>query len=248
MNRILKEIDILQSEINKHRPLKEPVLSQLKEYYRVGLTYSSNALEGNTLTESETKVVLEDGLTIGGKPLKDHLEALGHSEAYLFLFSLLKNKEISISDIKRLHYLFYYRINRKGAGEFRKIQVFLTGSQYPLPSPERVPSLMEKFIEKLNTPGKKHPVIKAAVAHKDLVFIHPFIDGNGRIARLLMNLVLLREGYNIAIIPPVSRADYISALERAHKDDREFTRFICSVVKETQKDYLRLFKGEVCDL
>ena len=167
---VFKEIDSLQDEINSYRPLSPELVKQLKEYYKIGLTYSSNALEGNTLTESETKIVLEEVITIGGKPLKDHLEAIGHAEA-----------------------------------------------------------------------AATNPVKAAALAHKEFVFIHPFIDGNGRTTRLLMNLILLQEGYNIAITPPITRREYIDSLELAHTNDEEFIYFIARMVRETQKDYLRLF-------
>jgi Fic family protein len=103
---VFKEIDALRDEINSYRPLSPELVKQLKEYYKIGLTYSSNALEGNTLTESETKIVLEEGITIGGKPLKDHLEAIGHAEAYDFLYTLVNNKTVRENDIQQLHQLF----------------------------------------------------------------------------------------------------------------------------------------------
>ena len=242
MPTIFKEIDLLQEEINKHRPLTDYLLQQIKEYYRIGLTYSSNALEGNTLTESETKIVLEEGITIGGKPLKDHLEAIGFSDAYNYIYECSKNKTISSDDIKKLHKLFYYRINTKEAGSYRQVKAFITGSKYALPNPETVTPLMKDFVKKLSIwQAEKHPVECAALAHKEFVFIHPFIDGNGRVARLLMNLVLLQAGYTIAIIPPILRSEYIAALEKAHVEDSSFIHLIARMVKETQKDYLRLF-------
>jgi len=265
MQKIVNEIDTLQSEINKHRPLDPDLLKQIKEYYRIGLTYTSNALEGNTLTESETKVVLEEGITIGGKPLKDHLEAQGASEAYDFVYQLISKKEISEEDIKKLHKLFYYRIDEKNAGTYRNKQVFLTGSKYPTTKPDKIASEMSKFIANLEQFREtEHPVVAAALAHKEFVFIHPFIDpayavncviprqvitgyggqvGNGRVARLFMNLILLQEGYNIAIIPPIMRAKYISSLEKAHTNDSDFLEFIAQMLKETQKDYIRLFES-----
>ncbi len=241
MSDIFNEIDQLQDEINRHRPFSPPLLKQVKEYYRIGLTYSSNALEGNTLTESETKVVLEEGLTIGGKPLRDHLEAQGLSEAYDFMFELIDNKVVSEGDIKQLHKLFYQKIDKEHAGVYRDTKAIITGSKYPLPGPDKVPGQMAEMIagwEGLR--ASKHPVVFAALAHKQFVFIHPFIDGNGRVARLLMNLILLQSGYSIAIIPPVMRAKYIQALELAHEDDNEFVQLIADMVKETQQDFLRL--------
>ncbi len=243
MNNIFLEIDQLQREINSLRPLEASLLKQIKEYYRVGLTYSSNAIEGNSLTESETKIVLEEGVTIGGKPLKDHYEAIGHGEAYDFFYSLVKDKTVQEEDIKNLHRIFYRRIDETNAGVYRNVRAIITGSKYPLPPPERIPELMKKFMGGLQK-GREgfHPVESAARAHKEFVFIHPFVDGNGRMARLLMNLILMRDGFNIAIIPPVMRGEYIASLEKAHTDDSVFIELIARMVRETQKDYLRLFK------
>lgn len=243
MKQILAETDELQKEINTYRPLPPNMLKQLREYYRIGLTYSSNALEGNSLTETETKVVLEDGITIGGKPIKDYYEALGHSDAYDYMYKLANKKEFSEEDIKKLHKLFYHRIDEAKAGKYRKEKVFISGSKYTLPAPEKVPELMKEFTVKIKeTADKRHPVEYSAIAHKELVFIHPFIDGNGRVARLLMNLILLQKGYCIAIIPPILRRNYIEALEKAHTDDTNFQKFIAGVVIETQRDYLRLLR------
>lgn len=242
MKDIFTEIDNLKKQIDKFRPLDEHMLKQVKEYYRIGLAYTSNALEGNSLTETETKIVIEEGLTIGGKPLRDHHEAMGHSEAYNLIYTLSRDKKITEDNIKELHRLFYYRIDQGNAGNYRKVKVFISGSRYPMPLPEKVPELMQKLVNDLPVSRKKrHPVEFAVLAHKDFVFIHPFIDGNGRVGRLLMNLILLQAGYNIAIIPPVVRQDYIRTLEKAHTDDSDFVEFIARMVKETQQDYLRLF-------
>jgi Fic family protein len=242
MKDIFKEIDNLQNEINSFRPLNKHLLKLIKDYYRIGLTYSSNALEGNSLTESETKIVLEEGITIGGKPLKDHLEAIGHSDAYNYMLSIVKNNNISENEIRNLHKLIYYRINNDNAGIYRKNKAIITGSKFSLPKPDQLNSLMKKF--SANIPkilNEKHPVEAAATIHKEFVFIHPFIDGNGRTARLLMNLVLLQKSYNIAIIPLIMRKEYIEYLEKAHESDRDFINFIARMLRETQKDYLRLF-------
>ena len=173
MLQIFSEIDKLQEEINTHRPLPPNTIKQLKEYYRVGMTYSSNALEGNSLTETETKVVLEDGITIGGKPIRDYYEALGHSEAYDYIYKLAKNGEFTEDNIKKLHKLFYNRIDAKKSGKYRTEKVFISGSKYSLPGPEKISSLMNEFVKKMGTVSKMHPVEYAAAAHKELVFIHP---------------------------------------------------------------------------
>lgn len=247
MLKITSEIDKLQEEINSYRSASggpANTLKQLKEYYRVGLTYTSNALEGNSLTETETKVVLEDGITIGGKPIRDYYEALGHSEAYDFIYKLAKKEGFTEKDIKKLHKLFYNRIDSTKAGKYRREKTFISGSKYPLPGPEKVPLLMKEFVGKAKDIEKKyHPVEYSALTHKEFAFIHPFIDGNGRVARLLTNLILLQKGYVIAIIPPILRTEYIQTLEKAHTYDKDFIEFIARSVRETQKDYLRLLSA-----
>ncbi len=244
MKELLEKIDGLKRQIDSFRPLSAETLKSLREYYRIGLTWSSNALEGNTLTESETKVVIEDGITIGGKPLRDHLEASGHARAFEYMYTLVTSNEIFENDITTLHQLFYGKIDETNAGKYRNSQVFLSGSRYPLPSPEKIPVLMRDLINGINENRKnEHPVIAAARAHKDFVFIHPFVDGNGRVARLLMNLVLLQHSYTIALIPPVKRAEYIASLEEAHEKDESFITLIAGALYETEKDYIRLIKG-----
>lgn len=243
----IKEIDELQKQINSYRPLKKKIRDNLKEYFRIGLTYSSNAIEGNSLTETETKIILEDGLTIGGKPLREHLEAMGHSQAYELLYKLSKKNEIKEKNILQLHKLFYYHIDLKNAGKYRKQQVFITGTEFVPPSPKKVPALMQKFISDMETIRPKlHPVEFAAILHKELVTIHPFTDGNGRTARLVMNLALLQSGYVVTIIPPILRADYINSLKHSQtepKDDKPFINFISTMVYESQKDYLRMINS-----
>ncbi|MFP4497670.1 MAG: Fic family protein [Vulcanimicrobiota bacterium] len=243
MNDLLKKIDRLKAEIDSHRPFDAHFLKQLREYFKIGLTYSSNALEGNTLTEIETKIVIEDGITVGGKPLRDYMEAVGHGEAFDYLFELAGDKEITEKDIRDLHRLFYYRIDKENAGVYRKTQAIITGSKYKLPGPEEIPGLMEAFIKSIpDKRGELHPVELGAWVHREFVFIHPFIDGNGRLARLLMNLVLTRAGYTIALIPPILRGDYIQSLEEAHTNDRPFRKLIARAVLESQKDCLRLIE------
>lgn len=240
----LAENDKLQEKIRVHRPLDAYEVKQLKEYYRIGLTFTSNALEGNSLTESETKVVLEDGITIGGKPLKDHFEAIGHSEAFDLLYKLAQNHDITEDDILGLHRLFYYRIDADTAGTYRERNVIITGTDFTPPAPAAVPLAMQEFFGNLPSLRKLHPVEYAAMLHLHFVNIHPFIDGNGRTARLLMNLALLQAGYPITIIPPIIRGDYISALRDSNKGDNQpFINFISCCVWESQREYLRLLES-----
>jgi Fic family protein len=237
-----RECEGYKARIDAYRPLPQETVKSLRAYYKIGLTYSSNALEGNSLTESETKVVIEDGLTIGGKPMKDVYEAVGHAKAYDYMYDLAKLKPLTQADILKLHELFYANIDKMNAGAYRAVRVFISGSKYAPPGPEKIASLMKAFIAWFNQQEKKlHPVEFAALVHQKFVFIHPFVDGNGRVSRLLMNLALIRAGYNISVIPPILRNDYIQALEKAHTDTAPFIQFILGRVVETQKELLRLF-------
>ena len=241
----VKEIDGLQKEINKFSPLPRNALKQLRDHYRIGLTYSSNALEGNSLTETETKIVLEKGITIGGKPLKDHYEAIGHSEAYDYLFQLSKKRIISEENILEFHRLFYYRIDQENAGVYRKVPVIIAGVNLKFPPPSKINPLMKEFVREIpSLMEKNHPVEYSALLHLRLVNIHPFIDGNGRTARLLMNLALLQAGYVITIIPPILRREYLDSLKASNRgDNRPFIDLIMTMVYESQKDYLRILQA-----
>lgn len=238
---IFDKIDNYKVAIDKVRPFEGALLKQLQDYYRVGLTYSSNALEGNTLTISETKVLLEDGLTVGGKPLKDTYEALGHAKAYDFMFTLLGKREITERDILTMHKMFYSNIDNANAGVYRDCPVIITGSNYSVTAVNKIPGEMKKLIEWVKTERTNcHPVEFAALLHKKFVFIHPFIDGNGRLARLLMNAALIQDGYMLGVIPPILRQEYISLLEKAHTDDKLFIEFVAQRVYETEKEITRL--------
>ena len=241
----LQEIEELKTKIDNFRPLSDDILKQIQEHYKIGLTYSSNALEGNTLDLAETKVVIEDGLTINGKPIKDHLETLGHACAFNELIELAKADTITEENIKNLHKLFYIKIDPENAGNYRQKPVIVTGADINFPLPNELNQKMKEFVGNLpNLKKKLHAVEYAAMIHALFVNIHPFIDGNGRVARLIMNLALLQAGYNITIIPPVVRADYIRTLQDSnHNNFEPFINFISEMVFEAQKEYLRIIEG-----
>ena len=245
---LFKKIDENLAAIQARRPLTENEVKELDAYYRIGMTYASNALEGNSLTLNETKVLLEDGITVGGKPIRDCYEATGHANAYDFMLSLARSDAPALTEdiIKRLHYLFYCGIDLNAAGQYRTEQVFITGTEYLPPAPEDVPGQMSEFMEELAKRDAMHPVAYAAYVHRRLVDIHPFRDGNGRTARLLMNLILVSKGYCLVTIPPVLRLDYISALQQAQRSvapsDEAFVRLIAECELEAQRDYFRMFR------
>jgi Fic family protein len=245
---MLRRIDTTKALIDRRRPLQPAEVKQLDAYFRISATYSSNALEGNTLTLTETKVLLEDGLTAGGKPLRHCYEAIGHANAYDFMLKIARSHDLELSEdiILKLHGLFYQRIEPEKAGHYRDHQVFITGTDYIPPAAEEVPELMRAFVDELILESEDtHPVCFAAFAHRKLVDIHPFTDGNGRTARLLMNLILINCGYQIVIIPPVLRSDYINALKKGqHKrspSDEAFIRLIAECEIEAQREYCRMF-------
>ena len=242
----LHEIDELKAKIDSFRPLSENILKQIKAYFKISFTYTSNALEGNTLSLSETKIIIEDGITIGGKPVKDHLEVIGQANAYDLLFDIAQNeKDITEQTILKLHHMLYNNIDEAKSGKYRDCNVLITGSEYELPKHDKLSELMQEFCAEI--PVKKenlHPVEFSAWLHERLVSIHPFIDGNGRTARLIMNLALLQAGYNIITIPPVVRNDYIFGLQEAQLKNniQPFTNFISEMVLEAQKEYLRIIE------
>ena len=238
-------IDEQKREIDAYRPFSVHVTTQLREYFRIGLTYASNALEGNSLTESETKIVIEDGITVAGKPLRHHLEALGHSNAYDFLLSIANGATITEDQILELHRLFYFRIDEANAGVYRNVQVLIAGSNAVLPPPSQVEPMMKALGARFSSlRSGYHAVEFAATHHIEFVNIHPFVDGNGRTARLLVNLALLQAGYGIAVIPPVLRPRYLDVTAHANKGEtKPFIDFLTNVVWESQKDYLRLLRA-----
>jgi Fic family protein len=156
-NRIA-DADQLQQEINRYRPLRGQALKQLREYFRIRLIWASNALEGNSLTETETKVVIEDGIAIGGKPLRDHFEAIGHAEAFDYLQKLARRPEIIERDILKLHKLFYYRIDAANAGHYRRQSVIVAGTDFVFPAPSELKGVMAAFVEEIpRLRAQKHP-------------------------------------------------------------------------------------------
>ena len=248
LSAMLKRIDETKKLIDERRPLAPEEVKQLDSYFRVGLTYSSNALEGNTLTLIETKVLLEDGLTVGGKPIRDCYEATGHANAYDFMLKAARSNPFVFSEdmILTLHKLFYQGIDAENAGVYRNVQVIITGSEHIPPKAKDVPALMGRLVDELNEKwDKTHTLILAAHAHRKFVDIHPFIDGNGRTARLLMNLILINKGYQIISIPPILRPDYIKAIEAArfgeNPSDEAFNMLMAECQIESQRDFCRMF-------
>ena len=238
---LLDRIDALKARLDRLRPLPPELVDNLREVYDIRLTYHSNAIEGNTLTQSETQIVVEKGITIGGKPLKDHLEAINHVEAIDFIRDLaVDERTISEWDIRQIHGLVCK--GERGAGAYRTVNVMAAGSNYRYPDAILVPELMQGFGEWLQSAPALHPVELAAEIHYRLVTIHPFSDGNGRTARLLMNLSLLRTGYPIAVIKTEDRATYIDAIVawQSGGNDTQLKETIAKCVESSLVEILSL--------
>lgn len=202
--------------LDRHRPFDYALIKNLEEWFKIELTYNSNAIEGNSLSLAETALVVEKGITIGGKTITEHLEATNHAEALDFIKSQIKRKpsDLCEKDILKIHEIILDKIDRDNAGIYRRVPVRISGSAVAMPNPRKVQTLMDEFFAWIKNENKMHPVELAAEAHYRLVTIHPFIDGNGRTARLLMNMILMMLGYPPAIIKKSDRLKYIKSLEK----------------------------------
>lgn len=238
----------LKNELDKARPLPPEAVKNLSEVYRVEWTYNSNAIEGNTLSLHETKIILEEGLTIGGKKLQEHLEVINHAEAIDFIEECIKQQQsINETVLKKIHYLILKNIDNKNAGNYRQINVRISGSEHTPPHflqiQNEMNSLFAYYNEKKDT---LHPVELAARFHFKFVYIHPFSDGNGRTARLLMNLILMKNGYPPAIVKAESkqRLKYYETLETASfkQDVKPFVRLISECVEDSLTTYLNVIR------
>lgn len=241
-NDFFDEVDNLKKKLDSKRPISKETLKSLKESINLEWTYNSNGIEGNTLTLRETQVVLE-GITVGGKSIKEHLEAINHEQAILFLDELVKeDNPITEWNIKNIHQLILKEIDNENAGKYRKENVTIKGAAHIPPDYITVPELMEKLILNYKTWNIYHPIVKATLLHGELVKIHPFIDGNGRTSRLIMNLDLMNSGYNPIIIKKEDRLKYYEALDKAHAtyDYTDFVKLVTKLEIEMLKKYLEL--------
>lgn len=237
-----------KNQLDKYRPLPAALVKNLEQWFLVELTYTSNAIEGNTLTRKETALVVEKGLTVSGKSLSEHLEATNHAKALCQIMELAHSKtsELTESMLLDVHAVILRGINDHHAGRYRSVPVRISGSMVVLPNPLKVPDLMGEFIQRITSDKASHPVVLAAEAHYQLVTIHPFVDGNGRTARLLMNLILMQHGYPPALIRTQDRLRYIQSLETAQLGGSKdaFYRLILESVNRSLDIYLNAVTGK----
>lgn len=243
MNTPYTELDLLKNKLNQ---LRQNNSEKVAKAFEIEYTYESNKIEGNTLTLQETALVIEKGLTIGGKSLNEHLEALNHSHAIEFIKEIVQeNEPITERNLLQIHRLILQGIDNTNAGKYRNVQVLISGAKHIPPQPYLVPKQMEDlFIWYKENKNLLHPIELSAEMHERLVTIHPFIDGNGRTSRLLMNLILLQNGFPIAILKgdAVNRLKYYAALETAQTENNKkpFLNLIAENVKECMERILHV--------
>ncbi len=243
-----EEIDNLKKELDSYRPFSMESLKSLRENISLKWTYNSNAIEGNSLTLRETQVVLE-GITVGGKSLREHLEAVNHLEAINYVYDIIENKEgFSEWTIKNIHQLVLKGIDRDNAGKYRNVDVYIKGSEFKPPNHYLVKGQIEKMME-WHKNSDLHPIEKAARLHTDFVQIHPFVDGNGRTARLLLNFELMKNDYVPIIIKNEKRLDYYHAIREADSkgDYKDIYNLVAGLEKEMLINYLSIFKSNKKD-
>lgn len=243
----IKSLEEKLKILNNYRPLEPTAVMKIREQFELEMTYNSNAIEGNSLTLKETFWVVKEGLTIKGKPLKDHLEAKNHTEALEFLYEVIeKDNKNTISEyfIKQLHQLVVKDSQSDIAGKYRDGDVYISGADHKPPSFLDVPLLMRDLIFWLRKNRKKHHVIElAALLHHKLANIHPFWDGNGRVSRLVMNILVLEAGYPLGIVLKNDRKRYYRVLAEADKGRfAPICEFIAQTVLRSLNIYLKMLK------
>jgi len=243
---LLVTLSELQQKWQAQKPLEASQLQKLQTYFNLAYTYESNRIEGNTLSLQETNLVVNEGITVGGKTLQEHLEAINHQEAIHFIEQLVVNLQtFNKSVLLQLHRLILMGIDTKNAGVYRNVEVRISGSKHVPPSPLLLNDLMDGYFEFYELNKRTiHPVLLAAEMHERLVTIHPFIDGNGRTARLVMNLVLLQNGYTLVNIKGnlKNRLKYYQALEQVqlNHEHTEFYKLILSSAEKSLLQHLEL--------
>ncbi|MCL6260548.1 Fic family protein [Aquiflexum sp. TKW24L] len=242
----LKQIDDLKAKWQSRRPLNITQLQKMQEFFHIAYTFESNRIEGNTLSLQETHLVVNEGITIGGKSMREHLEAINHAEAISYMEQLVTDQlDYSPRVLMELHYLILKGIDKDNAGKYRSVPVRISGSEHVPPQPFLLQKMMEEYFLHYDRQKRRlHPVILAAEMHERLVSIHPFIDGNGRSSRLVMNLILLKRGYTIANLKGDlhSRLAYYKALEAVQVDNNPeaFYHLVVDAVKDSLERHLEL--------
>jgi len=244
---ILNRIQQKKKKLDSFRPFPKSIRERLREQFIVEWTYNSNAIEGNTLTLKETALVLREGITVRGKTLREHTEATNHKKAILALEKIVSGKtKISENQLLELHRIILSDIDDEFAGVYRRQRVRILGANLVLPNPIKLPKLMKEYFIWLKKNGGKLDIVElSALAHYKLVAIHPFIDGNGRTARLFMNLLLMQMDYPPAIVLKQDRKKYYDVLNKANLGNlKPFVIFIAQAVERSLGLYLEAIEPQ----
>src|SRR3989344_2938686 len=247
MVNILHSLEEKKQELDTSLPFSRDLIRNLHDWFKVELTYTSNAIEGNTLSRAETALVIEKGLTVEGKTLQEHLEAVNHAAAFEWVIRKISisKQDITEHTILELHQLILQKINDAGAGHYRTVPVRIAGSAVIMPNAIKVPEMMSEFIVWLHkTDG--HPLVVAFGPLFQLVIIPPFVDGNGRPARLLMTLLPMQAGYPPAVIRKEDRRNYVSSIEKAQLGGSraDYYALLYEAVDRSLDIYLDAAKGK----
>ncbi len=246
ISKLLNGADHLHEKWQAKKPLDSLQVQKMHEYFHTAYTYESNRIEGNTLTLSETHLVINDGITIGGKSMREHLELINHKEAIDLILDFVENKiHFNAFYLKQIHQLVLKGVDNRNAGVYRSVPVRISGSAHLPPEPYKIDKLMEDYFLFYEMQKKVlHPLILAAEMHERLVSIHPFIDGNGSTSRLVMNLILLQHGYTLVNLKgdPDQKANYFNALEavQVNHENKHFHKLIVDSAIESLQEHIHL--------
>ncbi len=244
-HKIAKRLEEKLKKLNDLRPLPKSAVKKLQEQMRIEMTYNSNAIEGNSLTLKETFLVINEGITVKGKPLKDHLEAKDHHAALQYLYELVeKGKRHTISErlIRTLHQLIMQGTDKEWAGVYRNSNVIIGGADHTPPDALEVPQKIRELVDWIKAnKNKLHIIELSTLLHHKLVHIHPFFDGNGRASRIMMNLLLMQNGFPLVIVLKNDRKKYYNVLDQADKGNyNPLVRFIAQAIERSLDLYFKV--------
>ncbi|MDO8528047.1 MAG: Fic family protein [Deltaproteobacteria bacterium] len=245
---LLLIIDQKCKALDDHRPFTPEFFKNIEAWFRIELTYTSNAIEGNTLTRQETALVVEKGLTVAGKTLVEQLEAVNHARAFDFIATLCDHSrnEIAEKTLLDIHAIILHGIDDNNAGVYRRVPVRISGSTVVMPNPLKISALMQELMQWLHGNLTLHPATIAADAHLNFVSIHPFVDGNGRAGRLLMDLLLMQTKLPPALIRKEDRLEYIKSIESAQlgRGAEKYYHVIYTAIIRSLDEMLQMLEGE----
>lgn len=247
MTNILATLEEKKRRLDGFKPFSVYLASNLREWFKIELTYTSNAIEGNTLSRAETALVVEKGVTVDGKTFQEHLEAVNHAQAFDWIMQRIDTSKQDITEgtILDLHKHILQKIVDDQAGRYRTVPVRIAGSTVVMPNAIKVPELMGDYVSWLHK-TTQHPLTVALEAHFKLVSIHPFVDGNGRTARLLMNLLLMQSGYPPAVVRKEDRKQYLASIEKAQLggSSADYYSLMYEAINRSLDIYLEALEGD----